>query len=760
MHAKLEIINGNKAGSVVTVSGSLIIGRRGDAGLSLDDPGISWNHARIEPNGNELWVADLGSANGTFLDGKRVPKTWVFLPPGAELRFANIKCKVRVEDRAVAAAPDPLAKPPESARLRQHEPRDENDPPTIQMRPLSDSDFPTYRAPDTLRFKDQHPPRVTPLPSNRTPTPHSKTPMVNSFGTDSNRIGSLPEPHDPTCRSCGHSNPPHVTFCMQCGVALTGAVQPKVTASPPKPAVEDDPSALTGRNTVQVKNPYAPFLGRTINGYRIERKLGHGAYGMVFEARQVKLKRNVAIKVLPPVLSHDRAVISRFETEAQAVARIEHPNIVSVFDMFQAEGLFCIAMAHVEGGSVRDLIKKEGQLTEPLAARLAYETALGLWAAFEKGVVHRDIKPENLLLNRKGRIKIVDFGLAKAAELSTGLTVSGAFMGTPAYMSPEQWRDSHESDHRSDLYSLGVTLFQILAGRVPFEGPTTPAYVEQHVLQDPPRIKDLREDVSDEMARIVHRLLEKNPDERFQTGAEVAEALKPLMEELPISGVGKPIAPKKKIPSQKVPRVAKEPRPEPPADAAAVASGKGGTPLVLVLLLLLIGGGGGIAWWVSDPAPTGAQGIIYPANLSWLKTRSVDVQVQAGDFDAENVFVNGQRARSGSQSGLFIALVQLEEGERKVLECVMRASDGSEQKLLVLVNVDFTAPEVEVEVEAADGHLLLKITSNEPLTEVACGEAVSRELAREHTLTVPTAESLTVVAFDRAGNRWSDVVRP
>ncbi len=275
--------------------------------------------------------------------------------------------------------------------------------------------------------------------------------------------------------------------------------------------------------------PFEDFVGQTVAGYQIESKLGQGGMGAVFLATQVTLKRKVALKILSPRLSSDDSCTERFQREAQALAKLDHGGIVPVFDMFRAHGLFCIAMGYCAGGSVRELLKRETRLGEAQAADLVYQTAQGLWAAAQAGIVHRDIKPDNLLLTSTGRVRIADFGLVKAQPNSDdttrprGLTTAGELLGTPPYMSPEQLRGSQKTDHRSDLYSLGCTLFELLTGETPFQGPTAVNYVEQHLLRPPPDLR--RMFVTPTLAMVVARLLEKDPEKRFQTGAELAAAL-------------------------------------------------------------------------------------------------------------------------------------------------------------------------------------------------------------------------------------------
>ncbi len=310
----------------------------------------------------------------------------------------------------------------------------------------------------------------------------------------------------------------------------TGVVTP-----PSRPGMAPTPPSRPGMAPTPPSRPgmaplphFEDFVGRSFHGYRIEAKIGEGGMGAVFRATQVALKRTVALKILPPRLSQDDACTERFRREAQALARLDHSAIVPVYDMFRIDGLFCIAMGFCGGGSVRDLLKREGRIDERRAAGLVYHAAQGLWAAAQADIVHRDIKPDNILLTDTGKVRIADFGLVKAQPKSDessrrGLTTAGELLGTPAYMSPEQLRGSARTDHRSDLYSLGCTLCELLTGKPPYVGKSTVHVVEQHLLEEPPDLRAVGVDPA--LAAVVRRLLAKDPDARFQTGAELAAAL-------------------------------------------------------------------------------------------------------------------------------------------------------------------------------------------------------------------------------------------
>src|SRR5689334_10473545 len=211
------------------------------------------------------------------------------------------------------------------------------------------------------------------------------------------------------------------------------------------------------------------LTGSTLGDFQVERLLGRGGMGEVYLARQVSLNRPVALKVLRPDLLSKPVYLARFEAEATTVARLNHPNIVHIYTLGCVDGIRFIAMEYVQGTNLRDYLMKKGALDLPLALSIMKQAGVAIGAAGELGLIHRDIKPENLLLTKKGQVKIADFGLCRDqdADHRLDLTGPGVTLGTPLYMSPEQ-AQGHALDHRSDLYSLGVTFYHMLGGEPPF----------------------------------------------------------------------------------------------------------------------------------------------------------------------------------------------------------------------------------------------------------------------------------------------------
>jgi len=267
------------------------------------------------------------------------------------------------------------------------------------------------------------------------------------------------------------------------------------------------------------------FAARLADRYRVERVLGEGGMATVYLAEDLRHKRRVAIKVLRPELGAALGA-ERFLREIETTASLRHPHILPLFDSGEAAGLLYYVMPLVEGESLRDRLQRERQLTIDDALAIAREVADALGYAHARGVVHRDIKPENILLEA-GHAVVADFGIARAVSVAGGdrLTNTGLAVGTPLYMSPEQAAADGELDGRSDLYSLGCVLFEMLAGQPPFTGPTAHAITRQHMVADAPRITDLRPAVSNEISGILARTLAKDPADRFSSATTLLQAL-------------------------------------------------------------------------------------------------------------------------------------------------------------------------------------------------------------------------------------------
>jgi serine/threonine-protein kinase len=265
-------------------------------------------------------------------------------------------------------------------------------------------------------------------------------------------------------------------------------------------------------------------------GYVILDKLGEGAMGAVFKASEPRKQRTVVVKFLHRDLVQDERMRRRFQREVAASTRLHHPNVVATLDHGEADGRPYFVMEYVPGQDLADRVADGGPLPVAVACDYVRQAALGLQHAHDNGLIHRDVKPSNLMVTAAGAVKLLDLGLCRLRENSgvgggVELTRQGAALGTPEYMAPEQARDSTKVDIRADLYSLGCTLYYLLAGRPPFLAPAPLAVVRCQLLDEPPPIDRFRPDVPAAVRAVVHRLLSKAPAERYQTPAELARAL-------------------------------------------------------------------------------------------------------------------------------------------------------------------------------------------------------------------------------------------
>src|SRR6056297_2603884 len=261
-------------------------------------------------------------------------------------------------------------------------------------------------------------------------------------------------------------------------------------------------------------------MSKTIGNYEIVAELGRGGMGVVYKAREESLQRFVAIKMLGSQLIEDESVALRFTREARAVADLNHPNLVQVFRVDRHEGQPYFVMEYVEGEALKRLIQREDKMQPLRALQILKEVAAGLAAAHDKGVVHRDIKPENIMLTRYGGVKVVDFGIARVEEPGTRLTTTGIGLGTPSYLSPEVCL-SQDVDQRSDIFSLGVVLFEMLTGDTPFKSDSPFELMTKVVEARMPDIKALNPNVDDGVKQILAKMIAKRPKLRYQNCNEL-----------------------------------------------------------------------------------------------------------------------------------------------------------------------------------------------------------------------------------------------
>ncbi|TWU65259.1 MULTISPECIES: serine/threonine protein kinase [Crateriforma] len=274
------------------------------------------------------------------------------------------------------------------------------------------------------------------------------------------------------------------------------------------------------------------FLGK----YKLLGHIGTGGMSSVYLAEHVRMAHRRAIKVLPKKRVDDSSYLARFQLEAKAIASLNHPNIVSAYDLDNEGDVHYIVMEYVDGLDLQALVKRDGPLSFAIAADLIAQAAEGLEHAHESGVIHRDVKPANLLLDPNGRVRLLDMGLALvAAQDEESLTVANNenVLGTADYLAPEQALDSHGVDHRADIYGLGCTLYFLLTGRPPFSDGTLAQRIAKHQTEMPESIKKHRSDCPGELEGIVWKMIQKEAKYRYQTAADVAEALKKFAASIP-----------------------------------------------------------------------------------------------------------------------------------------------------------------------------------------------------------------------------------
>ena len=273
-------------------------------------------------------------------------------------------------------------------------------------------------------------------------------------------------------------------------------------------------------------------VGETIaERYELEIVVGQGGMSTVYKAHDSLLERNVALKVLHQQYNEDEDFVERFKHEARSVAQLQHPNIVTVIDRGEEDGRQYIVFEFIDGENLKELVVRKGRLDVRDALEIALETAHGLAFAHERGLIHRDVKPQNVLLNGDGRAKVTDFGIARSLDVEHGVTQTGTILGTSNYIAPEQ-ASGQPVDAHTDVYSLGIVLYEMLTGEVPFPGESFVAIAMKHIQEPSPNVLDVRGDVPLRVASIVDRALEKDPQHRFPTMDAFAAEIEASLAEL------------------------------------------------------------------------------------------------------------------------------------------------------------------------------------------------------------------------------------
>jgi len=315
------------------------------------------------------------------------------------------------------------------------------------------------------------------------------------------------------CPKCQHENPEDTLYCGKCGTQLPSSEEVEVTKTLETPKKE-----LTTGST---------FADR----YQIIEELGKGGMGRVYKAHDTKIKEKIALKLIKPEIAKDKKTIERFSNELRLARKIRHKNVCGMFDLGEEKGSHYITMEFVPGEDLRSLIRRIGQLPIGKSISIATQICEGLAEAHRLGVIHRDLKSNNIMIDKEGNVRIMDFGIARSLE-AKGITGAGVMIGTPEYMSPEQV-EGKEVDHRSDIYSLGIILYEMVTGRVPFEGDTPFTIGMKHKGETPKNPKELNTQISNDLNRLILRCLKKNKEGRYQNAGEVRSELSNIEKGIP-----------------------------------------------------------------------------------------------------------------------------------------------------------------------------------------------------------------------------------
>jgi len=317
------------------------------------------------------------------------------------------------------------------------------------------------------------------------------------------------------CPKCHFENLDDSKFCKECGTQIISS--------------KDIPLTETLETPIEELTRGTTFADR----YEIIEELGKGGMGKVYRVEDTKAKEEIALKLIKPEIAADKKTINRFRNELTTARKIRHKNICGMYDLGEEKGTHYITMEYVPGEDLKSFIRRSGQLAVGTTIRISKQVCEGLSEAHRLGVVHRDLKPSNIMIDKEGNARIMDFGIARSLK-EKGITGAGMMVGTPEYMSPEQV-EGKEADQRADIYSLGVILYEMVTGRVPFEGETPLSIAVKHKTEPPPDPKELNAQISEDFSRLILKFMEKDKENRYQSAEEILSELNRIEEGIPTS---------------------------------------------------------------------------------------------------------------------------------------------------------------------------------------------------------------------------------